>query len=81
MIIDITSKQLGLEYKSSDLLYFASTKEGFGLPILEAQSLVIPVITSNTTAMPFVAGEGALIIDPYSVDSIRDGLLLFIDKK
>lgn len=78
---NLTRNELAIEYKSSDILYFASTKEGFGLPILEAQSLGIPVITSNSTAMPYVAGEGAVIVDPYSTESIRESILLFINKK
>ena len=78
---NLTREELMIEYKSSNILYFASTKEGFGLPILEAQSLGIPVITSNTTAMPYVAGAGAIIVDPYSVESIRDAILSLVNGK
>jgi glycosyltransferase involved in cell wall biosynthesis len=61
-------------YNNCDLLYFASTKEGFGLPILEAQSCGLPVLTSNITAMPYVAGDGALFVNPYSVEEIKKGI-------
>jgi glycosyltransferase involved in cell wall biosynthesis len=61
-------------YKECDLLLFPSFEEGFGLPILEAQAVGRPVITSNITAMPDTAGEGACLVDPYDVNSIRDGL-------
>lgn len=78
---DLTRAELKAEYKASDVLYFASTKEGFGLPILEAQSLGIPVITANTTAMPYVAGTGAVIVDPYDTTSIRKAILGLINKE
>jgi glycosyltransferase involved in cell wall biosynthesis len=54
---------------------FASLYEGFGLPILEAQAMGRPVITSNFGAMKEAAGEGALLVDPYSVDEIRAAIL------
>jgi len=66
-------------YRSSDLLAFASTLEGFGMPILEAQAIGRPVLTSNCTSMPDVAGGGALLVDPYSVSSIRSGLIRLIE--
>lgn len=61
-------------YREADLLAFVSTYEGFGLPILEAQAIGRPVITSNIASMPEVAGEGALLVDPFSVESIQAGI-------
>lgn len=61
-------------YRSVDLVAFASTLEGFGMPILEAQATGRPVLTSNCASMPDVAGGGALLVDPTSVASIRAGL-------
>jgi len=55
-------------------LIFPSLYEGFGLPVLEAQSLNVPVLTSNYSALPEVAGEGALLVDPENVDDIKNGL-------
>jgi glycosyltransferase involved in cell wall biosynthesis len=49
--------------------------EGFGIPILEAMNCDTPVITSNITSMPEVAGHAALLVDPFSVDSISSALL------
>lgn len=49
--------------------------EGFGIPILEAMNCDIPVITSNITSMPEVAGDAALLVDPFSVDSISSAML------
>jgi glycosyltransferase involved in cell wall biosynthesis len=48
--------------------------EGFGIPILEAMNSDIPVITSNVTSMPEVAANAALLVDPFSVNSIADGM-------
>lgn len=61
-------------YQHCDLLLFPSTLEGFGLPILEAQATGRVVITSNHSSMPEVAGEGADLVDPFSVYSIRAGV-------
>jgi glycosyltransferase involved in cell wall biosynthesis len=56
-------------------LVYPSLHEGFGLPVLEAMSAEVPVLTSNTTALPEVAGDAALLVDPYSEDQIADGLV------
>ncbi len=75
-------EQLRLILGSAFALTFVSFFEGFGLPILEAMQCDVPVITSNTTSMPEVSGEAALLVDPYSVESIREGLLQITkDKK
>ena len=49
--------------------------EGFGIPILEAMNCDIPVITSNITSMPEVAKDAALLVDPFDVQSIANGML------
>lgn len=61
-------------YHRCDLMIFASVYEGFGMPILEAQAVGRPVITSNHSSMPEAAGEGALFVDPQSIESIRDAV-------
>lgn len=57
---------------------FVSLYEGFGLPILEAFASQTPVITSDCTSMPEVSGDGAILADPYDLDSIQAGLLSLI---
>ena len=56
-------------------LTFVPYFEGFGIPIVEAMACDVPVITSNITSMPEVAGDAALLIDPYSVNSIKDAMV------
>jgi glycosyltransferase involved in cell wall biosynthesis len=63
---DITGAALALAY----VPYF----EGFGIPLVEAMACDVPVISSNVTAMPEVAGEAALYCDPFSIESIADAL-------
>jgi glycosyltransferase involved in cell wall biosynthesis len=70
-----TDSQVLDSYRTCDLVAFASTYEGFGLPILEAQATGRPVITSNVSSMPEVAGSAACIVDPFNVESIRGGIL------
>jgi glycosyltransferase involved in cell wall biosynthesis len=61
-------------YNGSLAFVLPSLHEGFGVPIIEAMACGTPVITSNRSAMPEVAGEAALLVDPYSVDSIATAM-------
>ena len=72
---DISDSDLIDLYDSSDLLLFASTYEGFGMPIIEAQSRGLPVITSNICSMPEIAGGGACLVNPYDVEDIKAAIL------
>jgi glycosyltransferase involved in cell wall biosynthesis len=67
--------ELAAVYRNSAGLIFPSLYEGFGIPILEAQSLDCPVITSNISCMPEVAGRGALLVNPLDVDDILGAML------
>ena len=57
------------------LLYCASSYEGFGLPVLEAMQLGVPVVTSNVSSLPEIAGEAAVLVDPERVDQCAQALL------
>lgn len=60
-------------------LTFASTAEGFGLPVLEAMCCGCPVLTSNTSSLPEVAGNAALLVDPYDEEAIRNAMLRLLE--
>lgn len=66
----VTDVSLRALYRGAASLVFVSEMEGFGLPIIEAQACGTPVITSDTSSMPEVAGKGALIVSPTEVDEI-----------
>lgn len=70
-----TDAELLQAFQKCDLVAFVSTYEGFGLPIVEAQAVGRPVVTSNLLSMPEVAGDAACLVDPFNVQSIRDGIL------
>ncbi|MDC0225499.1 glycosyltransferase [Gammaproteobacteria bacterium] len=76
---NLSDEEVFQKYLDADMLIFPSTYEGFGLPIIEAQTVGRAVITSNVTSMPWVAGDGACIVDPYSIESIRDAVLKIIN--
>lgn len=59
---------------SAFALTFVPYFEGFGIPIVEAFQCDVPVISSNTTSMPEISGDAALLVDPYDVDSIAKGM-------
>jgi glycosyltransferase involved in cell wall biosynthesis len=56
------------------LFAYPSLYEGFGFPVLEAQACGTPLLTSTTSSLPEVAGEGGLLVDPQDVDAIAEGL-------
>jgi glycosyltransferase involved in cell wall biosynthesis len=71
MSVNLSLSDMHTAYQEADILLFCSTIEGFGMPILEAQTVGRVVITSNISAMPEVAGNGACLVDPLSISDIR----------
>jgi len=61
-------------YKAADVLIYTSLYEGFGLPILEAFYHQTPVVTSNVSSMPEVAGQAAILVEPSNPEAIADGI-------
>jgi glycosyltransferase involved in cell wall biosynthesis len=66
-------------YRLASVFVFPSLYEGFGLPPLEAMASGTPVVTSNLSSLPEVTGDAAVLVDPYDVDSIGDGMRRILD--
>lgn len=76
----VTDAQLASLYAHARFLAMPSLYEGFGLPIIEAMSCGVPVLTSNVSSLPEVAGDAGLLVDPLSEEDIADGICrLFAD--
>jgi glycosyltransferase involved in cell wall biosynthesis len=71
----ITDEALKNLYRQASIFAFPSLDEGFGMPALDAMTWGIPVLTSNRSALPEIAGEAALLVDPLRSDDIADGLI------
>src|SRR6185436_16502663 len=70
----VPQQTLAALYRQASVFAFPSLYEGFGLPPLEAMACGTPVVTSRISSLPEVTGDAALLVDPYSVDDIADGL-------
>ena len=68
------------QYHQADLVMFASLYEGFGLPILEANAVGRPVISSNLYSMPEVGGDAVCLVDPYDVGAIREAVVKIVNE-
>jgi glycosyltransferase involved in cell wall biosynthesis len=75
LLSNLSRDELAEEYRKASVLCFVSTYEGFGLPIIEAQASGCAVVTSNIGSMPEASGHAAVLVDPYSVQEIRDAVL------
>jgi glycosyltransferase involved in cell wall biosynthesis len=78
-LANLSDSEMADHYAASDIVLFASLYEGFGLPILEGQKAGRAVLTSNIAPMKEVAGEGACLVDPEEIDSIRSGIKKIIE--
>lgn len=72
----VTESVLLTLYAEAKVFLYPSFREGFGLPILEAMAFGTPVVTSNISAMPEVAGNAAFLVNPYSVEEITAGMTI-----
>lgn len=71
----VSDAELARLYASADFLLMPSIYEGFGFPIIEAQSFGVPVITSNCSSMPEVAGKAAICVNPHNTSEIAEAIL------
>lgn len=77
----LSNEQIAEVYAEADILFFASTYEGFGLPIIEAMAVGTPVITSDISPMKEIAGNAAVLVPPKDVGKIRGAIeKLKVDK-
>jgi len=70
--------ELPLLYNAAECLALPSLYEGFGLPALEAMACGTPVVCSQTTSLPEVVGDSAILVDPFSVESIARGMKMIL---
>ena len=70
----LPEETLAVMYRLAGVFVFPSLYEGFGLPPLEAMASGTPVVTSNVSSLPEVAGDAALLVDPYDPSAIADGI-------
>jgi len=70
----VSNDEIPSIYKNSELFLYPSIRESFGIPILEGMKMGTPVITSNISCMPEIAGKSAYFVDPFDVKSITKGI-------
>ena len=61
-------------YSMAEVFAYPSIHEGFGIPLLEAMACEVPIVTSNVSALPEIAGDAALLVDPFDTGSITGAL-------
>ena len=77
----VVNTDLPAIYSQSEVFLYPSLRESFGIPMLEAMACGVPVITSNTSSMPEVAGDAALLIDPYKPEEITAAMVRIMAPK
>ena len=77
----IPDNELPLFYNAAELFVYPSLYEGFGLPPLEAMSCATPVITSNSTSIPEVTKDCAILIDPFNKDELASSILNLLNSE
>ncbi|MEI6140521.1 MAG: glycosyltransferase family 1 protein [Mariniphaga sp.] len=77
----VVNTDLPAIYSQCEIFLYPSLRESFGIPMLEAMACGVPVITSNTSSMPEVAGDAALLIDPFNPAEITDAMRQILDDK
>jgi glycosyltransferase involved in cell wall biosynthesis len=75
----VSEEQLATLYSHALFLAMPSLYEGFGLPLLEAMARGVPVLTSDCSSMPEVAGDAGVLVDPHDVSSIVKGLVELLE--
>lgn len=76
---DLSLEEMVALYRRSHIVVFPSLYEGFGMPVLEAQAVGRPVVTSDLEPMSSVSGGAAVLVDPYSIASIAEAVVQLIE--
>jgi len=74
----VTNEELTILYQNAAVFLYISSGEGFGLPVLEAMACGTPVIASNNTSVPEIAGNAAKLVDPFAVAEIAQAVCQFL---
>ncbi len=77
----VPDKDLPILLHAAEISLYPSLYEGFGLPILESMAAGVPVITSNISSCPEVAGDAAILVNPYKVDEISQAIIDILEDK
>jgi glycosyltransferase involved in cell wall biosynthesis len=75
----VADEDLPALYSLADLFVFPSLYEGFGLPVVEAMACGVPVVTSNNSCLPEIAGDAAVLVDPHDERDIANGMLRLLE--
>ena len=70
----VSNSEIPIIYKNSEMFLYPSIRESFGIPLLEAMAMKTPVLTSNISCMPEIAGRSAFLADPFNPSSIANGI-------
>ncbi|MBT9150339.1 MAG: D-inositol 3-phosphate glycosyltransferase [candidate division WS2 bacterium] len=82
MFTDFVSEDdMILLYNGASMFLYPSLYEGFGMPVLEAMACGVPVITSNITSMPEIAGDAAILINPRNPEELKNSILTLLNDK
>lgn len=71
----LSNKHLAKAVGAAEALIFVPIFEGFGIPLVEAMKANVPIITSSVTSLPEVAGDAALLVDPFSITAIKNAMV------
>ncbi|MEP0917668.1 glycosyltransferase family 4 protein [Leptolyngbya sp. DQ-M1] len=74
----LTDAQVAQFYQNADVFVYPSHYEGFGMPVLEAMTLGTPVVTSNTSSLPEIAGDAAILVEPTDIQQIGEAIFKVI---
>lgn len=77
----VSDLDMAMLTSQAQVVLFPSLYEGFGLPVLDAFAASVPVVTSNVSSLPEVAGSAAVLVDPLSAESIADGIIKALEHR